>query len=280
MESKIRQETYAAAGQQYLRSAYTQQDLFEEERRRVDTIYKEGGFGSPDSLEAMEKYSISVGAVNDKYKSLGETLKTNNDAAQQLGMTFSSAFESAIVSGRSLREVLAGLAKDVATLFIRKTATEPLAGMLSGAFSSGFGSFFGGGSTPANISAFSSMPFDDISAFSTLFAGGGIMTSAGRLPIRKYASGGIARSPQAAIFGEGSTPEAYVPVPSGKIPVELRGQSGQSVTIVQSFDFRNADSGVEPRLRAEAERIKRETLSELMDNLNRGGAFASATGRK
>lgn len=54
------------------------------------------------------------------------------------------------------------------------------------------------------------------------FAGGGIMTQYGELPLKKYDGGGVAYSPQVAMFGEGSTPEAYVPVPSGRIPVEMR----------------------------------------------------------
>lgn len=54
------------------------------------------------------------------------------------------------------------------------------------------------------------------------FAGGGIMTQYGELPLKKYDGGGIASSAQVAMFGEGSVPEAYVPVPSGKIPVEMR----------------------------------------------------------
>jgi len=32
----------------------------------------------------------------------------------------------------------------------------------------------------------------------------------------------MATSPQVAVFGEGSTPEAYVPAPAGRIPVEVR----------------------------------------------------------
>ncbi|WP_420403311.1 hypothetical protein [Nisaea sp.] len=48
------------------------------------------------------------------------------------------------------------------------------------------------------------------------FAGGGIMTAGGP------ASGGIALEPSVAIFGEGSLPEAYVPLPDGRtIPVTL-----------------------------------------------------------
>jgi len=54
------------------------------------------------------------------------------------------------------------------------------------------------------------------------FAGGGIMTAHGELPLRQYAGGGVATSPQVSVFGEGSTHEAYIPVPSGRIPVEMK----------------------------------------------------------
>jgi hypothetical protein len=67
------------------------------------------------------------------------------------------------------------------------------------------------------------------------FADGGIMTSAGNVPLRKYAGGGIANSPQMAMFGEGSTPEAYVPLPDGRrIPVAMSG-GGQPVNQVMNF---------------------------------------------
>lgn len=69
------------------------------------------------------------------------------------------------------------------------------------------------------------------------FADGGIMTSRGRLPLRRYAGGGIASSPQVSIFGEGSSPEAYVPVPSGRIPVEMRGGKGTTVIDNRQFIF-------------------------------------------
>lgn len=56
------------------------------------------------------------------------------------------------------------------------------------------------------------------------FADGGIMTSEGPLPLRRYASGGVANSPQVSIWGEGDMPEANVPLPDGRtIPVSLRG---------------------------------------------------------
>lgn len=60
---------------------------------------------------------------------------------------------------------------------------------------------------------------------SSLFANGGIMTSSGPLPLKMYANGGIAKSAQVAVFGEGSRPEAYVPLPDGRsIPVTINNQ--------------------------------------------------------
>lgn len=57
------------------------------------------------------------------------------------------------------------------------------------------------------------------------FADGGVMSSAG--PVNTYAKGGIARSPQLALFGEGSMAEAYVPLPDGRtIPVTMSGGGG------------------------------------------------------
>jgi len=50
------------------------------------------------------------------------------------------------------------------------------------------------------------------------------------LPLHKYARGGIANSPQIAMFGEGSKNEAYVPLPDNRsIPVTLKGSQGTSI---------------------------------------------------
>jgi plasmid maintenance system killer protein len=61
------------------------------------------------------------------------------------------------------------------------------------------------------------------------FEKGGIMTSSGPMPLNMYSKGGIARGPQLAMYGEGRTPEAYVPLPDGRsIPVSMDG-GGASV---------------------------------------------------
>lgn len=65
------------------------------------------------------------------------------------------------------------------------------------------------------------------------FAEGGVMTSHGAAPLKKYASGGVARTPQVAMFGEGTRPEAFVPLPDGRsIPVTVKGDGAGGSTII------------------------------------------------
>lgn len=76
------------------------------------------------------------------------------------------------------------------------------------------------------------------------FADGGIMSQYGSLELRKYANGGVANSPQMAMFGEGSMNEAYVPLPDGRtIPVTMSGGGGSNVTV----NVINAPAGTETR---------------------------------
>ncbi len=70
------------------------------------------------------------------------------------------------------------------------------------------------------------------SAIGIKFANGGIMTDQGPMELRRYANGGVATSPQLAMFGEGRTPEAFVPLPDGRsIPVDWRGGSQMSAPV-------------------------------------------------
>lgn len=111
-----------------------------------------------------------------------------------------------------------------------------------------------------------------VSAASTAFAGfgatgfanGGIMTGEGQVPLQKYARGGVANSPQLALFGEGSMPEAYVPLPDGRrIPVAMEGQGGGSgpvnVTVVV-----NAQTGAQETEGSTGDARK---LAQLVGNL-------------
>ena len=53
---------------------------------------------------------------------------------------------------------------------------------------------------------------------------GGVLPG-GFMPIRAFASGGIADRPTFGIIGEGGGSEAVIPLKGGKVPVEMRGGS-------------------------------------------------------
>lgn len=73
-------------------------------------------------------------------KAIIEAGKEAKQAAAELGMTFASAFEDAIVEGKKLSDVLKGLAQDILRILARKLVTEPLANLISGSI----GPLFGG----------------------------------------------------------------------------------------------------------------------------------------
>lgn len=126
-------------------------------------------------------------------------------------------------------------------------------------------------------------------------ANGGIVTSNGEIDLHKYARGGIANSPQLAVFGEGSMPEAFVPLPDGRsIPVSFRGNGtgesvgGNNISIVinvsntnntstetQSSDATSAgkDSSDMAKL---ANRIKMLVRQEIVTQSRPGGLLAGA----
>jgi len=164
--------------------------------------------------------------------------------ASTLGQGFSQAFDLAIQGSedwkRSLSEIASGVLRDIAKQLIQiaviNTITKAVTGALSPAQrptqnvpSYGGAGFLGIGTLPqgSNMPMVSGFSPDFPSGFVPQFATGGIMTPQGAVPLRRYARGGIATAPQAAIYGEGATPEAFVPLPDGRrIPVALRQYPG------------------------------------------------------
>lgn len=152
-----------------------------------------------------------------------------------------SAWVATITEGKSRMEALTDTAKavaaDILKTFMTLAALNPLknflfgtnyntlggnAGVSGGGF---FGSLFGSGS--GTTAATGSVNVGDYAMPTFGFANGGIMTAGGAKPLRHYAGGGIANSSQFAEFGEGSRPEAFVPLPDGRnIPVRMEGAGG------------------------------------------------------
>lgn len=109
------------------------------------------------------------------------------------------------------------------------------------------------------------------------FADGGIMSSSGSLPLKTYAKGGIATSPQMAIFGEGSMNEAYVPLPDGRtIPVTLSGGGGGTMIQVNVYKDGQSDisGGGDEGMMKMAERIRGVVRDEMVSQKRPGGILA------
>lgn len=220
------------------------------EKQRADMVklaegFQSGAFGNPDSTAAVQLYGEAASAM---LGNLGGDVKEVEGDFASLGATFSSSLEDAIVNGNGLRSVIQGLGQDILRITVRKTITEPIGNALTGAFS-GFSlsKLFG-------------------------FADGGVMTGRGPLSLRAYASGGVASSPQLAMYGEGSTPEAFVPLPDGRsIPVTMKG-GAQAVNIVihNTIGSIASQSDVVQGMKA----VRAQIIGELSRGQRMGGAWA------
>jgi hypothetical protein len=165
-----------------------------------------------DATAKQEKESKSFGT---QFK---ESFKQAYDAATNLGANLASiasngidGLTNAIVEFAStgkaaFKEFAASVLKDIGAMLIKFAIFQAAKAALG---------FFANGGVGGTDSAGNQVP--NIMGFAT----GGVMSN-NVVPMRRYASGGIARSPEMAIYGERG-PEAYVPLPDGRsIPVKLR----------------------------------------------------------
>jgi TP901 family phage tail tape measure protein/lambda family phage tail tape measure protein len=172
-----------------------------------------GGAGGLQELAIPEApvdfWETTQSAVASTTPQLRSTLQT---AASDLDDMF----------GESTSEISSTLFEASGTL---SSSFGSLGSILNSLFSPDSSLFQGGGFVGGLTSGAGGGFFSDIGAsLFSLFKDGGIMTSAGPAPLRRYADGGIATNPQLALFGEGDRPEAYVPLPDGRrIPVTMEG---------------------------------------------------------
>ncbi|MDE8343587.1 MAG: phage tail length tape measure family protein, partial [Acidocella sp.] len=141
----------------------------------------------------------------------------------------------------------------------------------------GFGSFNGiGNSMGGGLS--------DLAIVAHQHALGGVMTNMGPMPLNRYANGGVANSPQVAMFGEGRGPEAYVPLPDGRsIPVSMKGSgAGGGVQNNVTNHISIASDGTSQTTPEQANRMSQGLTYAIQQELIRqhrdGGIFSSTGG--
>lgn len=187
--------------------AATDSAKLEKTRADMDLLAKALEDGRISAEQFEEAANAALGNVADKGKQDFDELSRIIDG---WGKDSAKSIASALTSGKASLADFADFANrilsDVLAQMLYKNVTGPATTALSNA---NWGAMFG-------------------------FANGGIMTSAGPLPLKAYASGGVATSPQIALFGEGRMNEAFVPLPDGRsIPVTMKGQGSGGVQAVR-----------------------------------------------
>ena len=215
---------------------------YERDMQMLDTALTRGAITEEQFAVAVEASTLALGRQIEEVQRRG----TNTDAlGRELGMTFSSAFEDAIVKGKSFSEVLKGIEQDIARIIIRQAVTAPLSSAISGAVK--------------NI---------DFGAIATsLFPG--------------RADGGPVSMGTTYLVGERG-PELFTPGASGNITPNhaMGGENSVTFSPTYNIDARNADASILPRVRAIAEMVSARSLAQFADSIQRGGSAARLVGRR
>lgn len=214
------------------------------------------GYGLKDGLRSYVDEATNVG------KQISESVKRSFTAMEDALLDF-------VTTGKlNFTEFANSIIKDLARIAIRQAVTAPLA--------SGLGSIFSGFNPAAASPGLGGGTSFGASPSPNIFEKGGIMTSRGSVPLRAYARGGVANSPQLALFGEGSRPEAYVPLPDGRnIPVKMQGGgSNFEINVMVSADGSTSATGSSEQGKQLGTVIAAAVRSELIAQKRPGGILA------
>ncbi|HBC0308454.1 TPA: tape measure protein [Salmonella enterica subsp. enterica serovar Napoli] len=207
------------------------------------------------SIFSMQNLSSVAGALSASFAMLGASASGSGNKWLSFGATVASGLVSAWAGG-GFDNLLSG----------------------SSGSASGFNNLTG--SAADGTSGIPNIP---------KFANGGIFGKDGVIPLRAYKKGGIADSPQLAIYGEGDMNEAFVPLPDGRsIPVTLNtGGAGKgsvfspvNIAINVNSDGSSSESGMdEARWGGAARQIKAIVLDTIAEEKRSGGSLNPNTNR-
>ena len=95
--------------------------------------------GVGEDLAAFAELSDGFARATADSETLTQAQRDLAKTTRDLGFTFASAFEDAVVGGERLSEVLKGLEQDILRILTRRLVTEPLADAVTGAVRGGQG---------------------------------------------------------------------------------------------------------------------------------------------
>jgi len=203
--------------QRVLQAEYATLGKSNAERQKAIELAKIGEVADSKQRQKLGELVDANEALRQKIEAVKQAQQGLRDAAKFAGEQMADALADVIIDG--------GKASDVIQSLVRSLARAALQAALLG--EGPFGGLFGTKGSNGGLGGI----FGAVGKFFG-FANGGIMTGRGPVPLRRYENGGIANSPQLAMFGEGKRPEAYVPLPDGRtIPVTIAAPTMQAPAI-------------------------------------------------
>jgi hypothetical protein len=207
-------------------------------------------------------------AVTARLDLTGDKLRETSSIAKELGLSFNSAFEDAMVGGKGFSQVLKGIEQDLMRIIIRKKVTEPLGNAVTGALSKGFGDIAG-----------------------SLFGGGGFLNEAGGREVAgslSFAGGGYTGSGSRSGGLDGQGGFMAMLHPQETVIDHTRGQGrgaasvnisiinqGQPMQVTSQRQTTGADGGITIEL------MVRQIQDALADNVEAGsGSLYGAMGSR
>lgn len=247
------------------------------ERQKAIDLANIGGVTDSKQAQRIGQLVDANEALRQKIDAVKQAQDGLRDAAKYAGSQMTDALSNVIVDGGKASDVIQSLIRSLARAALQAAliGDGPLAGL--------FGTKGANGSTGGIFGSIGKL-------FG--FATGGVMTGRGPLPLRRYANGGVANSPQLAMFGEGKRPEAYVPLPDGRtIPVtvatpKMNTPAAGSQTVVSSPTINvtvNGSAGTKDQNHDLAQQVAAQVkplaqqmvTKEIMRQLRPGGIIAN-----
>lgn len=242
-EAKRAQEQLAEEGRRVYDETRTSLEKLNIEEARLQRLLDNGDI-------SWDTYSRAIMQAREDLDDMGkkgkDTMSDLQMAIEGWGRQATDTFIDFAFTGKaSFKDMVNSILQDIARMLVQKMVMAPLMSSIGGMFG---------------------------------FANGGIMTNSGPLPLKTYANGGIANTPQMAVFGEGSMPEAYVPLPDGRtIPVTMQGAAGGSTSVVVNVNVESGQAQVQGDQGAGAlgRIIAGVVKAELINQKRPGGLLAT-----
>lgn len=218
------------------------------------------------SFMTDDQFTRAMNAARDRFLAEAEVVKETTEETQSeardLGLTFTSAFESAVSGGKKLSDVIKGLGRDIAMMMVRKNLTEPFLQWFSG-----LGGFYPMGGRALDVG--------NVSAKGNVFGPSGV------IPMAK---GGLLTGPTLIPMANGDTAlggedgiEAIMPLKrmrSGRLGVEMSGGGGGGTAVNITQHITVTGGATRADVITAMGIAKEATKREILQSIKRGGAFA------